>query len=185
MLPLHKLESQGFLVLHRAVSIEAVNALRVIARRTPLPWADAERLPTRAITVSPAVGRLYAEIPPVLATVLSTMLQRYYRTFFPNAVVTWYFVKTRGGTPNQPIRRNFASADHPMDVSSVPGCLIIATTDDTRFVGFGWNHQVAFQSKKTEIKLQMGDMLFLRGDLSTLKRRATMCTRVHECATSG
>ncbi|KAL3672306.1 hypothetical protein V7S43_002964 [Phytophthora oleae] len=106
-------------------------------------------------------------LPPVVATVLSSMLPRYYRTFFPDAVGTWFFSKTRGRTPDQPIHRNFPSsrfAVNPMDVSSVPGSMIIATMDDTIINGYGWNHQVAFQSKRTEIKLQMGDILFIRGD---------------------
>ncbi|KAE9334557.1 hypothetical protein PR003_g13464 [Phytophthora rubi] len=142
---------------------DAVNALRIIARRSHLPWEPED-------PSSQGVRRDFARVPMIPAELVSIILEHYYRTFSPNAspsAMDWKFLKSYAGAPDEPIHRNFnlsRSSTNPMDAAALPGSLLLATQDDTLIYGFGWNHQVAFESNKTEIHLRKGDLLIFRGD---------------------
>jgi hypothetical protein len=119
---------------------------------------------------NPSLRRDVAAVPSIHAMLLSTILQHYYRTFFPNvqpSMLAWNYLKSYAGAPDQPIHRNFASTTSsldPLDATALPGSLLLATQDDTMIYGFGWNHQVAFQSEKNSIQLHKGGMILFRGD---------------------
>ncbi|ETP04060.1 hypothetical protein F441_19089 [Phytophthora nicotianae CJ01A1] len=79
----------------------------------------------------------------------------------------WCYLKSYADAPDQPTHRDFAVSRYiidPMDVASLPSSLLIATQDDTVVYGYSWNHHVAFQSDQVVIRLQKGDLLFMRGD---------------------
>jgi hypothetical protein len=163
MQPIQKLRARGFVVIRGVVDERETNALRIIARRGRLAWAAED-------PSSPSMHRDSARVPAEPAQWLTQVLEHYYRTFYPDidqTTIEWNFLKSYGNAPDQSVHRNFLltrSDQNPMDASVLPGSLLVATQDDTIVYGYGWNHQVAFESSKTVIQLRRGDILFYRGD---------------------
>ncbi|KAG6619599.1 uncharacterized protein IUM83_18894 [Phytophthora cinnamomi] len=111
--------------------------------------------------------RLRALVPPAEARDLTVDLERFYRTFFPDAIATeWRVLKTLPGAQDQLVKREFEPQDpeESQSVSSVPASLYLAIEENTFFYGYGSNNRIALTSERELVRLNKGDLILCRGD---------------------
>jgi hypothetical protein len=159
----HKLKTRGYVVMYAAVQDHIADYMRSLSRDDQNFWIHE--------TWDGALHdeqRFRAFVPDAPAREISLELQRFYKTFVPDASTTeWHFLKTAGGAPDQLARRTFLPVPpgpEALNVSAIPASLFIATQDGTYFYGYGWNNHVALKSSQQLIELNKGDIVIFRGD---------------------
>jgi uncharacterized C2H2 Zn-finger protein len=156
----HKLKSRGFVVLYHAVPEPTVDYTRALSRDDQTFWIHDT---WDGIVHDKKIFRAF--VPETPARELSIGLQRFYKTFFPDASITeWRYLKTAGGAETQLARREFQTGSDPMDVCNIPGSLLVAPQSPTILYGYGWNHQVPLHEDRQIIELVKGYMVLFRGD---------------------
>ncbi|KAG7385136.1 hypothetical protein PHYPSEUDO_001849 [Phytophthora pseudosyringae] len=159
-----KFETNGYVVFYAAVHEDVINTWRSLSRNPLNVWFTAGLLD---INEEDPIGdewfvddeRLIEDDGRFQAVVLdqdgrnmSRSLKRFYRAFFRNARANdWRLMKKLAGTADLSARRVFSSVSigaDIIDVSAMPGSIVVATDDDMCFYTYGWNSKVALRSNR-------------------------------------
>ncbi|KAE8975602.1 hypothetical protein PR001_g25653, partial [Phytophthora rubi] len=103
--------TKGYVIFYGAVHVDTINSWRSIARQID-GWFEEE-----VNDMTEEQVRVKAAVPDQDAREMSRLLQRFYRTFFPDASAhNWHLIMTPAGTEDQPPRREFLTVPLGADI---------------------------------------------------------------------